>query len=145
VSQVGSAPAPRTLWEEGRAPGHEMVPLGVALALSVAALDLLATDRLGWFFDVGFVGLCVALALLVRPRDFFTVGVLPPLLMLSTFLLLAATRSAAIARADDGVVQAVVSGLSHHSVALALGYVGCLLVLFVRSRVLAARWRDELD
>ncbi len=121
-----------------------MVALGVALALSAAALDLLATERVGVLFDLGFVALCLALALAVRPRDFFTVGVLPPLLMLATFLLLAASRSAAIARPEDGVVQAVVSGLSHHSVALACGYVGCLLVLFVRSRVLAARWREEL-
>jgi hypothetical protein len=121
-----------------------MVALGVALALSAAALDLLATDRVGVVFDLGFVILCLALALAVRPRDFFTVGVLPPLLMLATFLLLAASRSTAIARADDGVVQAVVSGLSHHSVALACGYVGCLVVLFVRSRVLATRWREEL-
>ncbi len=150
MSQVGSsvpvrrATPRRTLWEEGQAPGREMVALGVALALSAAALDLLATERVGLLFDLGFVLLCLTLALAVRPRDFFTVGVLPPLLMLATFLLLAASRSAAIARADDGVVQAVVSGLSHHSVALACGYVGCLVVLVVRSRVLAVRWSEEL-
>ena len=151
MSQVGSslpvrhAASRRTLWEEGHEPGREMVALGVALALSAAALDLLTTERVGLLFDLGFVLLCLALALAVRPRDFFTVGVLPPLLMLATFLLLAASRSAAIARTDDSVVQAVVSGLSHHSVALACGYVGCLVVLFVRSRVLAARWREELS
>ena len=132
-------PGTRTLWEEGHAPGHEVAALGVALALTAAAVDLMLTDRMSLLFDVGFVALCVALALAVRPADFFHVGVLPPLLMLSTFLLLAMSRSEAIARAEDGVVQAVVSGLSHHAVALALGYALALVVLLVRQRVAAAR------
>lgn len=134
-----SLPGSRTLWEEGREPGRELVALGVALALSVAALDLLLTDRIGLVFDVGFVLLCLALALAVHPRDSFTIGVLPPLLMLSTFLLLAITRSEAIARADDHTVQAVVSGLSHHSLALVLGYAAALGILVVRHRVLRLR------
>jgi len=134
-----SLPASRTVWEEGAEPGREMVALGVALALTAAALDLLLTDRIGLLFDLGFVALCLGLALAVAPRDFFTVGVLPPLLMLSTFLLLAASRSQAIAQADDGVVQAVVSGLSHHSGALVTGYLLSLGVLLVRQRVLRAR------
>lgn len=116
-----------------------MVALGVALALTAAALDLLLTEHVGVIYDVGFVALCVALALAVRPRDFFTVGVLPPLLMLTTFLLLAMSRSEAIARPEDGLVQAVVSGLSHHSLGLVVGYLLCLAVLLVRIRILALR------
>lgn len=136
-----SLPGSRTVWEEGREPGREMVALGVALALTAAALDLLVTGRVGVLFDLAFAGLCVALALAVRPRDFFTVGVLPPLLMLSTFLLLAMSRAEAIAKPDDGLVQAVVSGLSHHSVGLAVSYALALGVLFVRQHV--ARVRAE--
>jgi hypothetical protein len=138
-----SLPGTRTLWEEGHEPGREVVALGVALALTVAAVDLLLTGRVGWLFDLGFVALCVALALAVRHGDFFTVGVLPPLLMLSTFLLLAMTRSEAIADAHDGLLPAVVAGLSHHALALALAYVTTLGVLVVRRRV--ARVRDELE
>jgi hypothetical protein len=138
-----SLPGTRTLWEEGREPGREMVALGVALALTAAALDLMLTARVGVLFDIGFVLLCLALALAVRPRDFFTVGVLPPLLMLATFALLAMSRAEAIARSDDSVVQAVVSGLSHHSLALGLGYAGALGVLFVRQRVGAVRLAEE--
>lgn len=130
-----SLPGTRTLWEEGHEPGREMVALGVALALTAAALDLLLTGRVSLLFDLAFVVLCVALALAVRPTDFFTVGVLPPLLMLSTFLLLAMSRAEAIAQAHDGVLQAVVSGLAHHSVSLVLGYVLALVVLVVRQRV----------
>ena len=132
-------PGTRTLWEEGHAPGHEVAALGVALALTAAAVDLMLTDRMSLLFDVGFVALCVALALAVRPADFFHVGVLPPLLMLSTFLLLAMSRAEAIAEAHDGVLQAVVSGLSHHSVALGVGYVLALGVLAVRQRIAVLR------
>jgi len=116
-----------------------MVALGVALALTVAALDLLITERIGVLFDLGFVAVCIGLALAVHPRDFFTVGVLPPLLMLATFLLLAMSRSEAIANRDDGLVQSVVSGLSHHSIALAAGYLLALAVLVVRARVASLR------
>ena len=132
-------PGTRTLWEEGHAPGHEVAALGVALALTAAAVDLMLTDRMSLLFDVGFVALCVALALAVRPADFFHVGVLPPLLMHSTFLLLAMSRAEAIAEAHDGVLQAVVSGLSHHSVALGVGYVLALGVLAVRQRIAVLR------
>ena len=46
----------------------------------------------GLFFDLGFVALCLGLALAVRPTDFFVVGVLPPLIMVGVFVLLEATR-----------------------------------------------------
>ena len=125
----------RTLWEEGREPGRQVVVLGVALALTVVAIDLLLVGRVSLFFDLCFVALCVGLALAVRPNDFFVVGVLPPLIMLGVFTLLGLTRPDVIANPDDGVVQAVVSGLSHHSTALVVGYVLCLTVLAVRQKV----------
>jgi hypothetical protein len=109
----------------------------VALALSAVAVDRLVTDRVGLVFDTVFVLLCVVAALSVRPRDFFTVGVLPPMLMLGVFVLLGIVQPESIAQRDDGAVQAVVSGLSHHAGALVAGYVLCLGVLAVRQRVLA--------
>lgn len=129
----------RTVWEEGRESGREVVALGFALALTVIVVDLAAGARVGWFFDFCFVALCIALALAVRPSDFFVVGVLPPLLMGGLFLLLAIARPTTIGRAGDGLVQATVSGLSHHSLALLAGYASCLAVLFVRQRVAAIR------
>ena len=108
--------------------------LGLALALSVVALDLAVAGRVSLLFDVCFVAVCVALALAVRPADFFTVGVLPPLIMLTVVGILAITRPATIAHPGDGVVQAVVSGLSTHAVALGLGYGLCLSCLAVRQR-----------
>lgn len=125
---------PRTLWEEGHEPGRRVVTLAVAVALSTVLVDLALMGRVSVLFDVVFVLLCVAAALLVRPADFFVVGVLPPLLMLAVFLTLSFTHREAVADPTDGVVQAVVSGLSRHSAALGLGYGLCLAVIAIRDR-----------
>lgn len=125
-----------TLWEEGTEPGRRVVALGAAGALTVAVLDLLFTGGLGWLFEVGFVVCCVAAALLVRPRDFFTVALLPPLLMVGLLALLALAARDRIADERDGLVQAVIAGLAHHAGGLAAGYLLCLACLEVRRRVL---------
>ena len=124
----------RAVWDEGREPGRAVVALGVAVALTVIVVNVAMVGRVSMFFDLWFVLLCLGLALLVRPRDFFTVGVLPPLIMASVFALVALTRPAAIAHPDDGLVQAVVSGLATHAVALGVGYALCLACLAVRGR-----------
>lgn len=124
----------RTLWTDGREPGYQVVALGLAVALTIVALDLARADRVTALFDVAFVIVCVALALLVRPADFFTVGVLPPLIMAAVFVLVALSNPGAIADPGDGLVQAVVSGLSTHAVALGIGYGLCLACLAVRRR-----------
>lgn len=125
----------RTLWEEGHEPGRQVVALGMALALTTVVVDLAVVGRVSVFFDLCFVATCVAIALAVRPTDFFTVGVLPPLIMVAVFILLGITRPGVIAHPDDGVVQAVVSGLSRHSTALVIGYALCLACLAIRHRV----------
>lgn len=132
----------RTLWEEGDEPGRQLVALGLAVALSVAVADLSLMGHISVLFDLCFVLLSVGLALAVRPTDFFHVGVLPPLIMLAVFALLGATRPEVIARRQDGAVQAVVSGLSHHSIALAVGYLLCLVCLAVRRRYDAPAHQD---
>ena len=116
-----------------------MVALGLALALTVVVIDLGLGGRVGLVFDLAFVAVCLVVALLVRPEDFFTVGVLPPLIMLAVFALLAASRPATIADREDGVAQAVVTGLAHHAVALGIGYAACLACLAIRSQVLRGR------
>jgi tellurite resistance protein TehA-like permease len=128
----------RTLWEEGREPGRQVVVLGLAVALTVTVLDVSVVGRVSLLFDLCFVALCVGLALVVRPTDFFTVGVLPPLIMATVFTLVGLTDPGVIAHPGDGVVQAVVSGLSRHSAALLVGYALCLGCLAVRHRVARA-------
>jgi hypothetical protein len=127
----------RTLWEEGNEPGRQVIVLGLAVMLTAVVVDLALGEHQSLFFDLCFVAMCVGLALAVRPSDFFTVGVLPPLLMVAVFVLLGTVAPAAVAHRGDSVVQAVVSGLATHAGALVLGYAVCLGTLALRQRFLA--------
>ena len=124
--------------------GGRVTRLAVTVCVLLAAADVLVTGRLGWPFDLGFVALCIGVALAVHPSGFFRVGVMPPFLMLGTSLLLAVFDRSAVALANDTFVQAVVSGLAHHSGALFAGVVLTLMVLAIRHRVAHAQ-RDRAE
>ena len=137
VTSVRTEPGPghqQAAWPAGRDPGGQVVALGFALTLSAVTIDLVTSGELSLFFDLCFVVSCLLLAWLVRPRDFFTVGVLPPLLMLGVFILAGIAKPGLIAHPSDGVVQAVVSGLSVHAPALVAGYALVLGSLAYRAR-----------
>ena len=131
VSSPRTAPR-RTLWEEGRHPGRLVRTVTATVLLAVALADTVAFGRLTLLFDATFVATCVAAALAVRPRDFFVVGVLPPLSMLVIVAILAAFERTAVAESGDGPVQATVSGLAHHAGALVVGYTLTLAILALR-------------
>ena len=122
----------RTLWEEGTRPSRQVVTLAAGAALLAVLVNTMLSSELNLLFDVAFVAICVAAALAVRPNDFFAVGVLPPLLMFATLLVLAMVAPAAAAEAHDGLIQAVVSGLAHHAGALVIGYGLTLAILAMR-------------
>jgi hypothetical protein len=124
----------RPFWD-GISRGSEVVALCVALTLTAATVEITATGHLRFLFDLCFVAVCAAAAMLVRPRDFFTIGVLPPLLMFGTMVLVALNGPAVVANRHDSFVQAVVTGLAHHSLALFVGYAACLVTLVLRRRV----------
>jgi hypothetical protein len=105
------------------------VVLGLA---AITAIDVLLDGRLGLPFDVALVVLSVVAALWVRASDFFTVGVLPPLLLAVTVVVLVVVDQGAVARPGDGPLQAVVSGLAHHALALLIGYASTLTLLALR-------------
>jgi hypothetical protein len=123
--------------------GSRVTRLAVLFGLLVIALDLAVFGRLTLLFDIGFVLLCVGAALAVHPRDFFRVGVLPPLLLLGFITLLALVHRDWIAPPGDAFVQAVVSGLAHHASALLTGYLLALAVLAMRQRVTMLRRRHS--
>lgn len=123
-------------WQRGQESARAMLALGLATALSAVVLELLLTGRLGWLFDAGFVVACGLIALRVRPGDFTSVAAWPPVIMLITIWLLALTSRPVVARSDDSLVQTLVTGLAHHSLALAIGYALCLGVLGWRYRQL---------
>lgn len=125
-------PQRKTLWEEGRHRGRLVTSASVLVTAALVALDLGVTHGIGWVYDIGFVLLCMAAALLVRPHDFFGIGVLPPLLMAAVVLVLDVANRTAVASARDGLVQGFVSGLAHHAGSLATGYGLTLVLLAVR-------------
>lgn len=127
-----SATHHRTLWEEGRTPGRLVANAAGVLVLLVVLVDLAAFHGLTLLFDVAFVLICIAAALTVRPTDFFVIGVSPPLLMLGTVGVLALTMRGTVADPADGLLQAIVSGLAHHSGSLVVGYVMTLGLLALR-------------
>jgi hypothetical protein len=130
----------RTIWDEGNEPGGRVVALGVALTLTVAVIDSLLAGHVELLFDVCFVMICVGVALLVHPRDFFAVGVLPPLLMLGVFGLFAiGSRDRLGAAPQDGFLQALVSALGQHSIALFVGYALALTSLVIRRNRISRR------
>jgi hypothetical protein len=120
------APRRRTLWEEGRQPG----------SLVVAGIDLLLFRDVTLLTDVVFVGVCIAAVLMVQPRDFFVVGVCPPLILAGVFAVLAVLASGALGDPSDGFLQIVVSGLAHHASALVIGYGLTLGLLAIRQMAL---------
>lgn len=126
-------------WQPGHERGRDVVALGLALALTAVLFDVLVTGRVSWLFDVCFVLLSAALAVLVAPRDMFTVGVLPPLLMLAVFVFVALDDPTALGRPGDSTAQAVMTGLAHHSLALCAGYGLCLGLLAQRRRLATTR------
>ncbi len=129
----------RTVWEEGRHPGRLVVRAASLVVLTVVLLHLAFGQPLGLLFDVVFVVVCVGSAFWVRPRDFFTVGVMPPLLLGAVALFLAVVDRGLVARTDDTRFQAVISALAHHSLALGIGYGLTLAVLALRQLALRNR------
>jgi hypothetical protein len=117
--------------------GSRVIRLSVLASLLVLGIDLAINRHLTLVFDIGFVLICVGAALAVRPRDFFQVGVLPPLLLLGLVTLVALVQRDWVAAPGDGLVQAVVSGLAHRASGLLVAYVLTLAILAVRQRVLA--------
>jgi len=119
--------------------GSRVTRLAIWGGLLVLALDLAINERLTLVFDLGFVLLCVGAALAVRPRDFFQVGVLPPLLLLGLITLVGLVHTPWIANPGDALVQAVVSGLAHRAGGLLAAYLLTLAVLAIRQRVARKR------
>ncbi len=119
--------------------GSRVTRLAILAGLAVLATDLLIDERITVLFDVGFVVVCVGAALAVRPRDFFHVGVLPPLLLLGLVTLVAVVHVPWVADPGDGIVQAVVSGLAHRPGGLLTAYLLVLAVLATRARVATRR------
>ncbi|WP_210438594.1 DUF6542 domain-containing protein [Nocardioides xinjiangensis] len=113
-------------WRAGHEPGRQVAALGVAVTLTAVSIDVLLVGRLTLFFDLCFMVLCLGLAARVRRRDFYLVALLPPVLMTAVFGFVAIVARDAVADPADSLLQALVSGVATHGVALFIGYALCL-------------------
>lgn len=121
-------------WLYGTEPGRQVVALGFALVLSAVALDYLLSGHLSLFFDLCFITVCLFLAIRVEQSALSLGAMLPPALMVAVLVLLGLVAPQVVARAEDGVVQTVVTGLTNHSVALVTGWALALIALEGRRR-----------
>jgi hypothetical protein len=121
--------------------GSRVMRLAALAGVLVLALDLLIHRHPSYVFDIGFVLTCLGAALAVRPRDFFAVGVLPPLLLLVLMAVPALLHPAWVGRPGDGLLQAVVSGLAHRATGLLAAYLLTLAVLAIRQQVIRQQVR----
>lgn len=131
-------------WLHGTEPGRQVVALGFALVLSAVAVDYLLGGELSLFFDLCFITVCLYLAVRVELASLHLAAILPPVLLLTVLLLLGVVAPGVVARPQDGVVQSVVTGLTHHSVALVAGWALALVTFEGRRRGLFEDWgRDD--
>ena len=79
-----------------------------------------------------------------REREYLTDGEIARLIAVAgenrhshrdgTMVLVALNGTRVIAHRHDSIVQAVITGLAHHAVALFIGYAVCLVTLVLRQR-----------
>jgi hypothetical protein len=113
-----------------------VVVLSAVCLGGAATVQLALTDHLGVFFGICFVLAALTAALLVRTSGFFTVGVLPPLLMLGIIVAVGAVAPSGIdapGLADDaGFLQRVIAGVVSQAPALVIGHGVALGVIGLR-------------
>jgi hypothetical protein len=117
-------------------PARGIVLASVLAAGGCAAVDLALTNGITLFFDLCFIVVCLVSAMAVRRRDFFTTGVLPPLLFAAVVACIAVRNPGAFVHVG-GMSKAFLAGLAQHAAALVTGYAIALTVL--AARVSAAR------
>lgn len=114
------------------AKGSTVFAVSVVAVVGCVGVNWMLTGGLSFFFDLSFVVLCLAAAMLVDTRDAFSLCVLPPLAFGVAVAGLSLVDPGALI-ADGAVGQAFLVGLAAHAGALVAGY-GLALA------ALAARW-----
>ncbi|MGZ5371328.1 DUF6542 domain-containing protein [Aeromicrobium sp.] len=132
---TSAARSPAALTRHDLGAGQAVVFACIAMA-SIALLDLLGDGKLGVLFSVGFILVAVTTPLSVEVRALFAPGILPPLLMIGSILVLAIVSPSAIPAeglADSaGTLQRLIAGVIDQATALVVGHLLALGVIAVR-------------
>ncbi len=131
-TQRPGRPTRPTLWMQGHHPGRLVLRATSLILLAALGLNHVTTGRMGLGFDLAFVAACAVIALWVRPRDFFMIGVFPPIFLGVVVIVLGVADPGSVARASDNAGQAVVSGLAHQAQTLVVGYGLTLAIIALR-------------
>lgn len=136
---AGAEPASRAPWVGAEPPIERVLATAVTVMLVVAFAEIAIADSVGVLVGLGLVVVSVGAALTVRPRDLFTAGVLPPLLLVAVLTVVAVLHGEGIqvARLDSsaGVAQRVIAGFVHLAGALVVAHAAALTVVALRGRL----------
>lgn len=102
-------------------------------------LEIALRGHLGLLTGVALVLVSAGAALVVRTRDLFTAGVLPPLLTFVLVLVVAVVHPSAVSVAElepgAGTIQVMIAGFVDVAGALVVGHMLALLLVGLRARL----------
>lgn len=116
-------------------PGRAVVFLALLSTASLALLDRSWTGRLSQFFDLCFVLVCIVAALAVRRSGLFTVGVTPPLVLVTVLSAFTIVDPATLTAEHLAFISTLLTGLAHHAAALVAGHGSALAILVARGTI----------
>lgn len=141
------APPRRAPWVGAEPPVVQVVGAAAVVLLLAAASEIAVADTIGTLFGTILVLASIGCALLVRPGDLFTAGVLPPLLLLALLVVLAVVHPDGVAvpalDPSASLPQRVIAGFVDLAGALVLAHALALLVVALRVRAVRRRGRDQ--
>lgn len=141
-----SAPRSPARLAERDLSASQAVGAAVIALLAVTMGDVVTDGTIGLLFSTTFVLICVTVPMSVNIRALFVPGVLPPLLLIGTMILVAIVAPQAISDPDltaaDGFGQHLIVGIINQAPALVIGHASALVVIGLR--ILAAPRRSGL-
>lgn len=133
VKMAGHSPA--ALARRDLSARQAITAAGTVMA-AVTLLDVIIDGKIGLLFSIGFVLISVTTPLSVDARSLFGPGILPPLLMIASILILSIAVPAAIPAdgisATAGTLQRLIAGVIDQATALIIGHLLALGTIGLR-------------
>lgn len=140
-------PTSRAPWVDAEPPTAQVLLVGASALLAAAFVEILLLDTVGLLVGICLVAVSLGTALTVRPRDLFSAGVLPPLLLVGLLTVVAVLYPGGIdvsrLSPSASLAQRVIAGFVDLAGALVVAHALALLVVALRIRVSRLRRRRE--
>ncbi|CAN5857421.1 hypothetical protein BH20ACT6_BH20ACT6_10980 [soil metagenome] len=139
ATAVMHPPVRRAPWVGAEPPAGRVLTGAIAALVVAAFVEILLVGSVGLLLGLSLVAASIGVALTVRPRDLFTAGVSPPLLLVGVLLVVAVLHGEGIQVgrlvAEAGVAQRVIAGFVHLAGTLVVAHALALVVVALRGRV----------